>query len=193
MSRKLLPILGFGLLATLLAVVGLVTAPERRDLILDLYVLALGGIAVIRLVGLTRRRRQPGEHSEFDDALNDAPAAVRIAERDKLAREVQLGMQTAFDLHYRLRPTLVEIARNRLAGRGVTLESERAAAPARRRGVGAPPARAPSAAEPERARDPRTTTSPASSAHLRGSSAPPSNTPLPGTWDGARSSASAAI
>jgi hypothetical protein len=124
-SRKLLPILGFGLLATLVAVIALVVAPDRRDLILDLYVLALGGIAVIRLVGLTRRRRMPGERSEFDDALATTHRpAVRIAERDKLAREVQLGMQTAFDLHYRLRPTLVEIARNRLAGRGIALENE---------------------------------------------------------------------
>lgn len=128
MSRKLLPILGFGLLATLLAAVALVAAPERRDLILDLYVLALGGIAVIRLVGLTRRRRGPGERSEFEDALHATHRPpVRIAERDKLAREVQLGMQTAFDLHYRLRPTLVEIAHNRLAGRGISLENERRA------------------------------------------------------------------
>ncbi|HEU6446432.1 MAG TPA: hypothetical protein VFL61_15370 [Gaiellaceae bacterium] len=129
MTRKLLPILGFGLLATFLAVVALVAAPERRELILDLYVLALGGIAVVRLVGLTRRRLQPGERSEFEDALHrQSRRPVRIAERDKLAREVQLGTQTAFDLHYRLRPTLVEIARNRLAGRGVSLESERARA-----------------------------------------------------------------
>lgn len=128
MSRKLLPILGFGLLATVLAAVALVAAPERRDLILDIYVLALGGIAVIRLVGLTRRRRGPGERSEFDDALRATHRPpVRIVERDKLAREVQLGMQTAFDLHYRLRPTLVEIAHNRLAGRGISLDNERRA------------------------------------------------------------------
>ena len=127
MKRQLLPILGFGLLTTVLAVAALVAAPDRRDLILDLYVLSLGGIAVIRLVGLTRRRLQPGERSAFDDALHHrVERPVRIAERDKLAREVQLGMQTAFDLHYRLRPTLVEVAENRLAGRGVRLESERA-------------------------------------------------------------------
>lgn len=127
MTFKLLPILGFGLLATVLAVAALVAAPDRRDLVLDVYVLALGGIAVIRLVGLTRRRLEPGEHSEFEEALHRrAERPVRIAERDKLAREVQLGMQTAFDLHYRLRPTLVEIAENRLAGRGVRLESDRA-------------------------------------------------------------------
>jgi hypothetical protein len=126
-SRRLLPILGFGLLATVLTAAALVAAPDRRDLILDLYVLSLGGIAVIRLVGLTRRRLLPGERSEFDDALHRrVERPVRIGERDKLAREVQLGMQTAFDLHYRLRPTLVEIAENRLAGRGVRLESARA-------------------------------------------------------------------
>ena len=70
----------------------------------------------------------PGERSEFDDALHAKHRPpLRIAERDKLAREVQLGMQTAFDLHYRLRPTLVEIARNRLAGRGISFENERRA------------------------------------------------------------------
>jgi hypothetical protein len=128
MSRKLLPILGFGLLASVLAAVALVAAPDRRELILDIYVLVLGGIAVIRLVTLIRRRRMPGERSEFDDALHATHRPpVRIAERDKLAREVQLGMQTAFDLHYRLRPTLVEIARNRLAGRGISFENERRA------------------------------------------------------------------
>lgn len=126
MTRRFLPIVGFGLLATLIAVVALVAAPERRDVILDLYVLVLGGIAVIRFVDLTRRRREPGQRSEFEDALHrPAPRSVRVAERDKLAREVQLGTQTAFDLHYRLRPTLIEIARNRLAGRGIPLESER--------------------------------------------------------------------
>ena len=36
-----------------LAAVALVAAPERRDLILDIYLLVLGGIAVIRFVTLT--------------------------------------------------------------------------------------------------------------------------------------------
>ena len=125
MTRQLLPILGFGLLATLVLVVALVAAPDRRDILLDAYVLALGGIAVIRLVGLTRRRRAPGERSEFERALKPGfTPSVRVAERDKLAREVQLGGQTAFDLHFRLRPTLVEIARNRLAARGVAMKDE---------------------------------------------------------------------
>lgn len=128
MRRQLLPILGLGLLATLLLVVALVAAPDRRDILFDAYVLALGGIAAIRLVGLTRRRRAPGERSEFEEALKPGSTqAVRVAERDKLAREVQLGSQTAFDLHFRLRPTLVEIARNRLAARGIAMEDERRA------------------------------------------------------------------
>lgn len=127
MKRGLLPIVGFGLLATVIAIALLVAAPERRDLILDVYVLSLGGIAVLRLIGLTRRERQPGERSEFDQALRvEVAEPVRIAERDKLARALELGTQTAFDLHFRLRPELVEIARGRLAGRGITLESERA-------------------------------------------------------------------
>jgi hypothetical protein len=124
-KRQLLPIVGFGLLATAGLVIALIAAPERRALFLDLYVLALGGIAIIRLVTLTERRLGPGERSEFDEALIRRPRRpTRIAERDKLAREVVLGMQTAFDLHFRLRPTLVEIARHRLAGRGIMLEHE---------------------------------------------------------------------
>ena len=125
MKRQLLPIVGFGLLATAGLVIALIAAPERRDVFLDLYILALGGIAIIRLVTLTERRLGPGERSQFDDALTrPVRRPTRIAERDKLAREVLLGMQTAFDLHFRLRPTLVEIARHRLAGRGITLEHE---------------------------------------------------------------------
>ena len=128
MKRDLLPIVGFGLLATLAAVVALIAAPDRRDLFLDLYVLALGGIAVIRLVGLTQRRLGPGERSEFDEALRAPTHRPRtIAERDKLAREVGLGMQTAFDFHFRLRPVLVEVAQQLLAGRGVSYDDERRA------------------------------------------------------------------
>jgi hypothetical protein len=125
MTRQLLPIVGFGLLATLGVVIALIAAPDRRDLFLDLYLLALGGIAVIRLVGLTPKRRAPGERSVFDEAGRLAGSRpTRIAERDKLAREVGLGMQTAFDFHFRLRPVLVEIARGRLAGRGISLDDE---------------------------------------------------------------------
>ena len=125
MNRQLLPIVGFGLLATLGVVIALAVAPDRRDVVLDLYVLALGGIALIRLVGLTPRRLGPGERSQFDEALRREPVQpTTVAERDKLAREVGLGMQTAFDLHFRLRPVLVEIARNRLAARGVAIEHE---------------------------------------------------------------------
>ncbi len=127
MSLKphLLPVVGFSLLATLIVVVGLVAAPDRRDLLLDLYLLSLGGIALVRLVGLTRRGLAPGERSEFEEALRPSHRErVRIAELDKSARELELGAQTAFDFHFRLRPVLVEIAASKLAARGVQLADE---------------------------------------------------------------------
>jgi hypothetical protein len=130
MRMRLLPIVGFGIVATVALILALTAVPERRELVLDLYVLALGGIAVLQLVGLTRRPLEPGERLEFDDALlSHAREPARLAERDKLAREVELGTQTAFDFHFRLHPVLVEIARNRLAGRGIALADEPRARP----------------------------------------------------------------
>jgi hypothetical protein len=92
MRMRLVPIVGFGIVATIALIIALIAVPERRDLVVDLYVLALGGIAVLQFVGLTRRPLEPGERLEFDDALRShVREPTRIAERDKLAREVELG------------------------------------------------------------------------------------------------------
>jgi hypothetical protein len=124
-TRQLLPIAGLGLLATLGLVVALVVAPERRELLIDVYVLTVGGVALGRLVGLARVKRAPGERSAFDEALKPhVGERIRVAELDRLERELDLGTQTAFDFHFRLRPPLVEIAGRRLAARGVSLAHE---------------------------------------------------------------------
>jgi hypothetical protein len=124
-TRQLLPIAGLALLATLVLLVALIVLPERRELLLDVYILTVGGVALARLVALTTVKRSPGERSEFDEALRPHRGEpIRVAELDRLERELDLGRQTAFDFHFRLRPTLVEIANRRLAARGISLADE---------------------------------------------------------------------
>lgn len=92
--------------------------PGRFSLELDIYVLVLGAMALLAGV-LAIRGAFPREvGSAIEAALERAPAsAIRPAELERLEREVYLGAATAFDLHFRLRPTLREVALQRLADR----------------------------------------------------------------------------
>jgi hypothetical protein len=66
--------------------------------------------------------------SELEEALVHEPAEpARVAELDRLQRELTMGAARAFDLHYRLRPILREIAAGRLERRGLRLDSGSAA------------------------------------------------------------------
>jgi hypothetical protein len=68
--------------------------------------------------------------SPVDAALRRRPPRVqRVAELEKIEREVTLGLTTSFDLHFRLRPTLRRIASELLrARRGIDLDADPAAA-----------------------------------------------------------------
>ena len=105
------------LLYASLATIGLFIArmllPGRHQLLLDIYVLTLGGIALAVLSSpleeaMAPERREP----------------ARIAELDRLEREVELAASRDFGVHFRLRPVLREIAQSRLDRRGVRLDSE---------------------------------------------------------------------
>ena len=50
--------------------------------------------------------------------------APRLRSLEELERAADFSLATAFDVHYRLRPHLIQIARHRLAVRGVTLETQ---------------------------------------------------------------------
>jgi hypothetical protein len=56
-----------------------------------------------------------------------APEALSIPELDRLGRELRLGAAREYDLHYRLRPVVREIALGRLERRGLSLDSGSAA------------------------------------------------------------------
>jgi hypothetical protein len=116
------------LLYAVMATIGLVAArmiaPGRRELELDIYVLALGGFGLLVLSSALGRVAPREDESLLEEALEPEPVEeARIASLERLQREVALAASREFDLHYRLRPVLREIAESRLERRGVRLDS----------------------------------------------------------------------
>jgi hypothetical protein len=108
----------------------LAVAPGDRALAADVYVLVVGGLALLA-AGRIAAAAQRGSPSAFDEALrHETPGAERPKELERLEREVTLASTRAWDLHHRLRPALAEIASHRLAPRGIDLDEQPEAAAA---------------------------------------------------------------
>jgi hypothetical protein len=115
----------YALIATIGLGVARVIAPGRRELELDIYVLALGGFGLFVMSSALGRIAPRDDESLLEEALEpEPPGTARIAALERLEREVTLAASREFDLHYRLRPVLREIAAARLERRGATLDSE---------------------------------------------------------------------
>jgi hypothetical protein len=101
-----------------------VLAPGRRELELDIYVLVLGGLALLVLVSGLREIAGAKERSPLEEALATPPRRPqRPRELERLEREVSFAASTEFDLHFRLRPLVRDIATARLERRGQRLET----------------------------------------------------------------------
>jgi hypothetical protein len=110
---------------TLVAVTLLAVLSGRTELISHIYVLALATIALAHLVRAARGSLPAmAGGSPFDAALRRRPPRPeRLPELERVEREVALGLSTAFDLHYRLRPALRRTAGELLASRrGIDLD-----------------------------------------------------------------------
>jgi hypothetical protein len=115
----------YAVIATIGLGVARVIAPGRRELELDIYVLALGGLGLFVMSSALGRIAPRDDESLLEEALEpEPPGTARIAALERLEREVTLAASREFDLHYRLRPVLREIAAARLERRGATLDSE---------------------------------------------------------------------
>jgi hypothetical protein len=116
-------IAGAAVLATLLLVATLAALPDQAEVAADVYLIFLGGLALLGLVVVTGRSGDDPARSPFAAARRPRrrPPPV-LPELDRLGRELSLGTQSAFDFHVRLRPVLQEIAEARLAARGRRLE-----------------------------------------------------------------------
>jgi hypothetical protein len=111
-------------LASIALLIARAAAPGRRDLELDVYILALGVMALLAVMSWVRELAPLEGRSALEEALGrEPPQAPGIPELDRLEREVYVGAARNFDLHYRLRPVLREIAAVRLEKRGLQLDS----------------------------------------------------------------------
>jgi hypothetical protein len=99
------------------------------SILLDLYLLAMGGVLLLALVRITRIKAPVEAGSQFDRALGAMRAGHPQQEELGLERDVEFSTLNAFHLHLRLRPVLREIAAHRLLKRyGVDLDAEPARA-----------------------------------------------------------------
>jgi hypothetical protein len=105
-------------LATVALIVVRVVEPGRRELELDVYVLTVGAMALLAAILATRRTFPLEEASALAAALErEKRAAVRPPDLERTERMLSMAATTAFDLHFRLRPVLREVAEQRLADR----------------------------------------------------------------------------
>jgi hypothetical protein len=103
--------------ATVLLAAALALRPVGAAVAFDGYVLLLGGVLLLALVGVTTAT-ESAARSPYEQALeapDDAPE--RPPELARVEREVSLGIASSFYEHYRLRPLLREIAEQRLESR----------------------------------------------------------------------------
>jgi hypothetical protein len=123
-TRQALRLGRFPVFLTIVLIAALVVVPGRAEPVVRVYVLLLAAFVLGRLLARLRASLPERAASPVDVALNRRPRARRrVPELEKLEREVALGLTTAFDLHFRLRPTLRRIASELLgARRGIDLD-----------------------------------------------------------------------
>src|SRR2546423_4904413 len=121
--------LKLGLLVSVAVGIAAFTSAGLRAILIDAYVLAMGGILLLALVRMTREKAPADAVSGIDGALAEMRRAPRDFADLGLVRDVELAVLSAVHLHVRLRPVLREIAAHRLLKQyGVDLDGEPARA-----------------------------------------------------------------
>jgi len=126
MRRTLYNSLFLAGLATVTLLVLRSVFPSEATLELDIYVLLVGALAILTAMVAAQRAIPVSRSSAIAEALERGPAeAQRPPDLERTERLVAMGTATAFDLHYRLRPILREVAEQRLADRrGIQLDDD---------------------------------------------------------------------
>ena len=117
------------LVVSAVAGVAAVASSGGHAILLDVYLLCMGGVLLLALVRVTRAQSPVARDSRFDAALAAMRLPVAESGEPALVRDLELSTYSAFHLHARLRPVLREVAAHRLRARyGVELDAEPARA-----------------------------------------------------------------
>ena len=109
--------------ATTALAAALVMRPGDSSRAVEAYLLFLGVIGVAALAQATSRSFPAPTASQLAEVLARPPRKEpRVPELERLEREVEMAMESAYDTYYRLRPTLREISATRLARSAVGLD-----------------------------------------------------------------------
>jgi hypothetical protein len=121
-----LRLLRFPLVLSVVLLLVAIALPGRSDEAFRVYLLLLAGFGLTHLLIALYRSRPPAQPSPVDQALQPRPPRPgHVEELDKIRREVTIAQTTAFDLHFRLRPTLRRIASELLwSRRGIELDGD---------------------------------------------------------------------
>jgi hypothetical protein len=121
-----LRLLRFPLVLSVLLLLVALALPGRTVVAFRGYVLLLAAFGLTHLLLALYRSRPPLRPSPVDLALAPRPARpAHVEEVERIRREVAIAQTTAFDLHFRLRPTLRRIASELLRSRrGIDLDGE---------------------------------------------------------------------
>jgi hypothetical protein len=113
------------MLPSLALLVALLIAPQRATLEIHVWLLVVLGLAFLAFMRLIQAL-YPRIASPFDATLRRQQAAVeRPGSLSRLEREVSMAGSAAFDVHFRLRPVITELATELLSSRrGIDLERE---------------------------------------------------------------------
>jgi hypothetical protein len=118
-----------GLVVSAAAGAAAVASSGGHAIVLDVYLLCMGGVLLLALVRVTRERAPAAAASRFDAALAAMRRPPGESGEPALIRDVELSTYSAFHLHARLRPVLRDVAAHRLRARyGVELDAEPARA-----------------------------------------------------------------
>jgi len=125
MMRRALRIAELLLVPTIALAIAAGLAPNRAAFEVHLWVLAVLALALLAFMRVVAAA-YPRQPSPFEASLGrTAPPAERPSALTRLEREVSMARSSAFDLHARLRPTVIELATELLSGRrGIDLESD---------------------------------------------------------------------
>ena len=115
MSRRVIRIALVVLVATAILLPLVILVPSRRTLLVGIYELVLAATAIGAIVGSFRAfEPEPWMRSPLERGREKPERQQPIAELDRIDRLVVLGAANEFDLHYRLRPLLRQVAGERL-------------------------------------------------------------------------------